>query len=161
MTSPSETARQRDAAGRKAGFTLAEMLVVLAIVALTLAIAAPVLRDVSSKRSVVSSAREVAALLRSARAEAILSGSDARVSIDLARKEAAASWDGERVAFPPSSDIAVHTTRDELASASNASFRFFPDGSATGGSIRLTAGGQSQRIAIDWLTGRVDRAAER
>jgi general secretion pathway protein H len=137
------------------------MLVVLAIVGLCIAIAAPAVRNVSSGGSVASSAKELAALLRAARAEAILSGSATSVTIDLVGKRAAASWDSDVVAIPPAAVVTVRSAREESANAALPGFRFFADGSGTGGSVRLQSDRVSQLIAIDWLTGRVDRVVER
>jgi general secretion pathway protein H len=41
----------------------------------------------------------------------------------------------------------------EQTNASAGAFRFFPDGSSTGGEIILSIGRHKERICVDWLTG--------
>jgi general secretion pathway protein H len=143
----------------EAGFSLAEMLVVLAILGLCLALAAPNLRSTSGEQSAHASARAIAGLLRAARAEAIFSGGQARVTIDLAGKKVRAGWSNDHVALPSETSVTVLTVREEVVAGDQASFAFFPDGSATGGSIRLKAEAGEESIFIDWLTGKIEHRA--
>jgi general secretion pathway protein H len=41
----------------------------------------------------------------------------------------------------------------ERTSPSRGGFRFFPDGSSTGGDLRLRVGGREASICVSWLTG--------
>jgi general secretion pathway protein H len=149
MTSPSE---DRGAGG----FSLVEMLVVLAILSLAVAWAAPALRDGSGRRALRASAGEIAAYLREARTAALLSGSDSMVALDLAGRRISGSWGADALALPADGEIAVLTAREELVRTGAPSFRFFADGGATGGAIRLTRNRIEERVAIDWLTGRIE-----
>jgi general secretion pathway protein H len=38
---------------------------------------------------------------------------------------------------------------------SDGGFRFFPDGSSTGGDVTLSLHGKQTRLCVDWLTGGV------
>jgi len=108
------------------GFTLLELLVVLLIAASAIALVLPQLSGARAGIVLKSSAREVAGALRAARGEAI------------ARHR--------EVSF---------VTAAEVSGSLDGVIRFFPDGSSSGGSIRLSAAGRSYVIEVDWLTGRV------
>ena len=142
------------------GFSLAEMLVVMAILSLCLGLALPFLHNSLRAGSVAGAAKEVAGLFRSGRAEAIYSGVETTVTFDLERGEAKASWSGKAVAMPAEAEVTLLTALQEVVDAESASYRFFPDGSASGGSVRLRSRNATQVVTIDWLTGRIDRAAD-
>jgi type II secretion system protein H len=73
-------------AGAAAGFTLLELLVVLAILALAAAIALPTLTSPSDGVRLRSAAGEIAAALRAARAAAIARNGEVAVMIDADRR---------------------------------------------------------------------------
>jgi general secretion pathway protein H len=87
----------------------------------------------------------------------MLDGAEASVHLDLESRQVSASWDARTLALPPNATIEVLSARDELVTAAKPSFRFFPDGSATGGTIRMRTPALARTIAVDWLTGRVQR----
>ena len=47
----------------------------------------------------------------------------------------------------------------ERAGAARGGFRFFPDGSSTGGDVVLRSGDNELKICVDWLTGLPRQAA--
>jgi len=134
------------------------MLVVVAILGFATALAAPSLRDASGERALRHTASEVATLLREARAEALLSGSDSVVSVDLDAKVVSASWKDRQVILPPGVSAAVLTAREELVATGQPAFRFYADGSATGGAFRLALQEAQWLVSVDWLTGRIERS---
>lgn len=156
MSSPSRPATRRRP-GSSAGFSLVEMLVVLTITGLVMGLAVPALQSSLGRRGIDRSVTQLAALLREARSQAILSGSEAVVSLDISAKRAFPSWPGRDVGLGEPEAIEVTSAREELVTEAIPSFRFFPEGSATGGHIRLRYAGAEHRIAVDWLTGRVTR----
>jgi general secretion pathway protein H len=144
-----------------AGFSLIEMLVVLVIMGLLAGVA--VLTGAGrSHAELVSSAREVAGLLREVRARAGNANRPQRVVADV---ELNRLWAADRaetsarvVAVPRALRISLITIGAEALSSARGAILFFPDGSSTGGGVRLErAGRQGEAIivSVDWLTGRV------
>ncbi len=113
------------------GFTLMEMLVVIAIMGLVLTMVAGFRQPHSQWLETQTAARQVAEAMRDARGEAITEGHP--VAPVLPR-------------LPASVAIAVQAPPGGIV--------FAPDGSASGGRILLTGGGQIA-VSVDWLTGRV------
>lgn len=121
------------------GFTLIEMLVVLAIMAVAAAALRPMLLRPPAKVELRQVAAKVVAELRDARAKAMTTGR-------------ATAW---RPAEPPAGIVLrVTTVRDEAAQGGG--IRFFPDGSATGGQVLLSRDNNALAVRIHWLTGRLE-----
>jgi len=147
-----------------AGFTLVELLVAFAIVALGAVIAVPFLSDPAPGARVRAAARELVASLREARSEAILRNREVVVTLDLETRSYQLSSGQRRRALPSDIEFSMITAEIERLGESAASIRFFPDGSSTGGQIRLSKSGQLYEVTVPWLTGRAtsnDRAAAR
>src|SRR5262249_49052461 len=135
-----------------AGFTLIEMLVVITILALAASVAMPALTKPSDAVRLQASARAVINALRVSRAAAIAHNAEVTVVIDVQHRTI------ESAAVPRhslGSDIAAKITfaEPERRGRNAGAFRFFPDGSATGGDVQLALAGREARICLDWLTG--------
>ncbi len=139
------------------GFTLLEILVVLSLAALLLAIVTPVVTNMLPGVQYRGAAQELAAALRYSRNRAIVSGQSSRVSIDLDNKQYQVSGREKRSSLPQTVrvDVVVAESEVEQGAARLASIRFFPDGSSTGGLVKLAHEGSMYTIAVDWLTGQV------
>ena len=127
-----------------AGFTLIEMLVVVVIIGLSLSVVA----GFQSKRSVTleltAASDTLVGNLRRARATAI--AQDRPVVFAATPDGLGFSIDGAAKRLSSAGTV-VLTTPGPM--------RFMPDGSASGGVIRLIAGGKARVVRVDWLTGRV------
>jgi general secretion pathway protein H len=139
---------------RQAGFTLIEMLVVVAIMgfALTMVVTrGPVRSQALEMKAAVS---EVAQGLRLARSRAIATNTLVQFAVDVPQRSFRIDR-GVPTVLPRSLTIAMTAVSDETLGGRLAAIRFNGDGSATGGRIELTDGQRVSQVGVDWLTGRV------
>ena len=144
-------AMQRDLA-RIDGYTLLEMLVVCAILALAASAAAGLARPRNEAARIEASARELAARLRFARSRAIAQNSDVSVVFDLARAQyfIEGTPPGK---FPEGARVVMTLAEPEKTNENRGAIRFFPSGEASGGTIGMQLGKAHASVAVDWLTG--------
>ena len=139
------------------GFTLLELLVVMAIIGLIVGVVATRFTAADPAVQAAASARGIAAGLRSARSEAIATNKEVLFIVDVANRHYRVS-SGKVVAMPETLNFALHTAASELADAEAGGIRFFADGSSTGGHIRITAQSDPaapMTVAVDWFTGKI------
>jgi general secretion pathway protein H len=137
---------------RAAGFTLVEMLVVIAILGLIAAITVPAVSTPSDAVRLRAVTSEVIAALRMTRAAAITAHRDMALVLDLdARTLQSPALPQKRL--PTELGAKMVIAEPERISPSRGAFRFFPDGSSTGGDIHLHLAGRETRICVSWLTG--------
>jgi general secretion pathway protein H len=134
------------------------LLVALGILALLLATALPMLPGVADRIALRRAASEVAAGLREARAVALASGQPAAFTLDTARHLYRVGGRAAWHTLPARVAAELYTATEERIDDVNGGIRFFPDGSSTGGAVRLAQGNSVNEIRIDWLTGRVSSA---
>ncbi|UCG96917.1 MAG: GspH/FimT family pseudopilin [Burkholderiales bacterium] len=139
---------------RERGFTMVELLVVLAIAAALLAVAPMALQRYRESTDYRDTVRTMTAALTEARHSAISGGRVVAFSVDLGARHYGVDG-GARRDLPES--IAVRATVADTDLVDNvARIRFFPGGNATGGSIEVVrASGSGVRLRTDWLDGRV------
>jgi general secretion pathway protein H len=137
------------------GFTLVELLVVLALMGLALTVASPLIANALPGTQMRAAARDVATGLRYARSLAIASNADVTFDVDVEAHRFAVSPSRRSGSFPEDAEIVLTTARSELFDSGAGSIRFFPDGTSTGGGIEIVRGGRKFLITVDWLTGRV------
>jgi general secretion pathway protein H len=147
----------RRSAARTAGFTLLEIIVVLAILGLSLALFAAYKPPWSTALDLKGTAAELAQQLRLARAEAIARDRPVELTLDLAHHSYRVGGKPAR-ALPPHLAIRMLTIAGERRGPGAAAIRFNPDGSSTGGRIALSDGHRTIDVGVDWLTGRVSVA---
>jgi len=140
--------------GRETGFTLIEVIVVLAVLAFALVLLVGYKPHWSSRLGLRGTAAELASGLRLARSEAILRNRPILFEIDLAGHQFRVDTGPVR-RLPPQLSIALLTVSGERRDAATGDIRFNPDGSSTGGRISIGDGRRSIAVGVDWLTGRV------
>lgn len=145
----------RQVGSEQAGFTLLEVLVVVAVMGLALGILANRGPLRSPSLEAREAAGEVALALRQARGLAIASNRRVAFVLD-AVGHAYRIADGVPRPLPPALALSMTAAAGEAGEgATAATIGFLPDGSSTGGRIRLAAGSVRRVVAVDWLTGRV------
>jgi general secretion pathway protein H len=137
------------------GFTLLEMLIVLALMAIVAGVVLPIFGTGVSTTDLKRAAREVAAGLRLARSQAIAQRSESVLVLDVAGRTFSVPPDPRVHSMPAGIDLKLFTAQRDLVSDQVGAVRFFPDGGSTGGRITLAAGERKFDVDIDWLTGRV------
>jgi general secretion pathway protein H len=137
------------------GFTLLELLVVLALATLLIAIVPPLVGSAIPGVELKASARRVAAGLRLAREAAIRSGSDAAFTLDLEKRRFEVDGGYRPVTLPDDLDLKLEAAESQMQSPQVGAVRFYPDGSSTGGRIVVARGDHGYQVGVQWLTGRI------
>lgn len=144
---------------RPSGFTLLEMIVVMVVIAAASLLAVSAFGTGMQGMKLRDGAKDVAAQMRFARAVAISTGQPQDVIIDPKSR----LWRGAKGRSGKLPDVgeivftgARATQFDPGAeNAGKGMVRFFADGAATGGRVRLLANGGGWDVDIGWLTGDV------
>jgi general secretion pathway protein H len=140
----------------EAGFTMLEMVCVLAIAALLAAILLPRLPGATSRPRLEAYAVEVAALLKADRNAALWQRASVDAVVD-ARERTVRSGSSARVVQLPD-DVVFDALLPERCNGKPAfsAISFFATGMSCGGAIRLTRLGSGFEVRVNWLTGGVD-----
>lgn len=137
------------ATGDQAGFTLTELLVVLAIIALLITAIPALLQSAMPGARSLAAARGLAQDLRIARGQAIAGGNATAIRFDPARQVYLLEPGDKPRTLPNAVRFSLQGGKPA------AQIGFYPDGSSTGGEVLVGDGTLRHRVAIDWLTGRV------
>jgi general secretion pathway protein H len=141
---------------RARGFTLIEMLVVLLIIGMALTVVPSLLASLPNAR-LNAAANAMAGSLQQLRAQAIAGGQSTALLLDPASRSYATLPAGKRTVLPEVVDRVDVAAAAAYQTGEAGTFRFYADGTATGGTITLRNGNRVAAIAVDWLTGRVRR----
>jgi general secretion pathway protein H len=139
-----------------AGFTLIEMLVVLTILALTTTLVVPLVSGGSEGARLQMVASDLASAFRLTRSAAITRNREMNLMIDVNKRTFSSAVVSQR-AFSPDIDARLTFAAGLGSGATDGGFRFFPDGSSTGGDVTLSLRGTQTKLCVDWLTGVVRR----
>ena len=138
-----------------AGFTLVELLVVLAIAALLLLVAAPRLLGALPGAALRGAASDVAVALRRTQSQAIVANAERSFLVDVDSRRVVAGDEAGAFTLPAEIELRIVVGHTELAGAAAGGIRYFPDGSSTGGRVTLVQAGRAIDVRVDWLTGQV------
>jgi general secretion pathway protein H len=140
----------------QAGFTLIEVVCVLAIVALLAALVLPAIPRATSQERLAGYAVEVAALLKGDRNAAIRSRAQVATSLDSGRRIVISGSNASVVEIP--ADVTFEALLAQRCGDRRvgATIDFFPSGSSCGGVIAIARHGIGYQIRVNWLTGGVE-----
>ncbi len=148
--------RRRDRNAGPSGFTLIEMLVVVAILGVVMAIMIGRGPMRSQGLQLRAAASAMVQSFRAARAAAIATNQNVIVAIDPARHVFAVGKQAPVVLAP---NLTLEAPKEALPGPGTVRLiRFSPDGSSSGGEVVLGAGAKRIAITVQWLTGQVSAA---
>jgi prepilin-type N-terminal cleavage/methylation domain-containing protein len=130
--------------GGQQGFTLIEMLVTLAIAALIAGVAYPAVERMFARQAFAADGMAIGLALAQARAHSIRERRTVRVVLSPDGRGVIADGEG-----PVTLSGAATVTWPQQG------VTFFADGTSSGGSVAITGGGRSGRVAIDPYTARI------
>lgn len=141
---------------RKDGFTLLEMVCVLAVVALLAAILLPYVPHETTRPQLGAYALEAAAVLKLDRMAAIRNRRPIATQVNARTRSLRSGATGRLLRVPD--DVEFNALLPGRCSERPAfsSIDFFPSGMSCGGTITLTRSGVGYEIRVNWLTGGVD-----
>jgi general secretion pathway protein H len=138
------------------GFTLLEMVCVLAIIALLAAVLLPFIPRETSRSRLQAYALQAAALLKADRDAAIRRQVNVATLVDARDRmiRSGASHDAIRIPNDVRFDAVLPQTCQQQAALST--IRFLANGTSCGGTIALMRFNAGYEIRVNWLTGRVE-----
>jgi general secretion pathway protein H len=142
--------------GAEQGFTLLEMVCVLAIIALLAAVLLPFIPRETSRSRLQAYALQAATLLMADRDAAIRRHISVATLVDAGGRaiRAGASRAALRIPDDVRFDAVLPQTCQHQAALST--IRFFANGTSCGGTIALTRFDGGYEVRVNWLTGRVE-----
>jgi general secretion pathway protein H len=149
-------AGRRDGDNSQDGFTLLEIVCVLAIVALLAAILLPRIPFGTSRPRLEAYAIETAVLLAADRNTAIRRHMQISTDVNASARSVRSGTTGRIVRVP--SDVVFDAVLPKLCNnrPSFSTISFLPSGMSCGGTIVFTRPGASYEIRVNWLTGGVE-----
>ena len=138
------------------GFTLLEMVCILAIIAMVAAVLLPNISHSTSRPRLEAYAVETASLLKADRTAAIRHRVQIVTQIDAGARSLRSGSTGQILRVPDDvvfDAILPSRCNDRLALST---ISFFPTGISCGGTLVLSRPGTSYEIRVNWLTGGIE-----
>lgn len=138
------------------GFTLLEMVCVLAIIGLLSAVLLPFIPHNTSRSRLQAYALQAATLLMADRNAAIRRGTDVATLVDPGSRTIVSGAGKDTIRVPD--DVHFEATLPKTCNQRPAfsTISFFANGMSCGGSIALTRFDAGYEVRVNWFTGRVE-----
>jgi general secretion pathway protein H len=143
----------------EAGFTLIEIVCVLAIVGLLAALVLPAIPRATSQARLAGYAIDVAALLKGDRNAAMRNHVAVATMLDADRRTVRSGARDYAVEIPADVSFEALVARRCSEERTGSTIDFFPSGASCGGAIALSRHGVGYQIRVNWLTGGVEVVA--
>jgi len=143
----------------ESGFTLIEVVCVLAIVALLAALVLPAIPRATSQERLAGYAVEVAALLKGDRNAAIRTHQAVSTTLEPDRRIVRSGATDDVVEIPADVTFAALLAKQCLDRRTGSTIDFFPGGASCGGAIAISRNGVGYQIRVNWLTGGIEIVA--
>jgi general secretion pathway protein H len=142
--------------GAQRGFTLLEMVCVLAIIALMAAVLLPLVPRETSRSRLQAYALQAATLLKADRVAAISRHTSIATLVDAGARAIRSGATPASIQIPD--DVRFDATLPQTCRQQQAlsTISFFANGTSCGGSIALTRFDEGFEIRVNWLTGRIE-----
>jgi general secretion pathway protein H len=136
------------------GFTLIELMLVMVLMAMMFTLTPPLMHKAFPALKLKAAARDLVQEIRYVQQSAILTGSESKISFQLHSDHYQSDLvnQGEVRQLPEGITFDAENidhTRQNLV------LHFYPDGSSSGGYVRLSNETRGFVISVDWLTSRV------
>lgn len=145
----------REKATADAGFSMLELLVVLAVLATVFTFALPLYTAPGPSTDINIIALELASQLKALRARAIAANCEQTFILDTPAHSYIAGLNTPPTILPKTVALTMETAREVSREPGAAGLIFYPTGGTSGGLISLTQGGNRRIVTVDWLTGTV------
>ncbi len=140
----------------ESGFTLLEIVCVVAIVALLFATALPAFPRATSRPMLEAYALRTAAVLKADRAAAVRRGAPVATEVNASNWTIRSGAGGQLVQLPRDVGFRAVVADQCGARAGGTTIQFLPSGMSCGGTIYLSRPGITLEIRVTWLTGGVE-----
>ena len=138
------------------GFTLLEMVCVLALIAMMAAVLLPFIPHHTSRSRLQAYALQTASLLKADRNTAIRRGMDVATLVDATGRSIRSGATADMIRIPD--DVRFEALLPQTCNRRQAlsTISFFASGMSCGGAIALTRLDAGYEIRVNWLTGRIE-----
>jgi general secretion pathway protein H len=141
---------------RERGFTLLEMVCVLAIIALLAGVLMPFIPRETSRSRLEAYALQAATLLKQDRNAAISRNISVATLVDPGARAIRSGVSPASLRIPDDVHFEAVLPQTCQRQAALSTIRFFANGTSCGGTIALTRFNAGYEIRVNWLTGRIE-----
>ena len=138
------------------GFTLLEMVCVLALIALMAAVLLPLFPRHTSRSRLQAYVLQTAALLKEDRNAAIRRGTGVATLVDARGRLIRSGSTADIIRIPDDVDVEATLPRTCDHRDALSTIRFFASGLSCGGTVFLTRADAGYEVRVNWLTGRIE-----
>jgi general secretion pathway protein H len=156
---PTSSVGHGDSPRGEDGFTLLEVVCVIAILAMVAAVALPWLPSGTSRARLESYAAATAALLKSDRNAALRRQAIVSTEVNTQSRFVRSGASGRTVSVPEDVAFEALLTNQCNGHSQASQIRFFPSGMSCGGVIALTRSDVGYQVRVNWLTGGIEVVA--